>query len=370
MKPIIENWRQFLNENKGVKPLFKKAKIMPYIDLGLFAEGGNVFAGRTAGIPRQYIQPTLERYYEELGRLFPGKREVFESFRPLGSVGKKDVSGDIDLAGDTRRFFPTGEVTPTGLEEWNVNPESWETTFDRFKLRARSRTDAELGWRAFLFELASYINENSQLIGADTKKVGPGIMFSLFPQFNEAGEAQDTSVQIDWMIGNIDWLEFAYYSDPPSADDEFIKGLHRTQLMLAMFLIKDISYHHISGLKGRKTKEFITNDPAKVIAMLGKLYRASLGRSDTNSCHSLYSWLQAAATEEEFKDAVGAYLKILDSTKSVNLESEATGEMVSCGYIPQELEEFWILHQEEFQLKGRYICKETNAKIWNHLNGR
>jgi len=37
MKHLLENWRQFLNENK--KPLFKKAKIKRYIDLGLFAEG-------------------------------------------------------------------------------------------------------------------------------------------------------------------------------------------------------------------------------------------------------------------------------------------------------------------------------------------
>ena len=37
MKPLFQNWRQFLNENK--RPLFKKAKIKPYIDLGLFAEG-------------------------------------------------------------------------------------------------------------------------------------------------------------------------------------------------------------------------------------------------------------------------------------------------------------------------------------------
>ena len=43
MKHLIEKWRQFLNENK--KPLFKKAKIKPYIDLGLFAEGENMPVG-------------------------------------------------------------------------------------------------------------------------------------------------------------------------------------------------------------------------------------------------------------------------------------------------------------------------------------
>lgn len=37
MKLLLENWRQFLNESK--KPLFKKAKVKRYIDLGLFAEG-------------------------------------------------------------------------------------------------------------------------------------------------------------------------------------------------------------------------------------------------------------------------------------------------------------------------------------------
>ena len=43
MKLLLENWRQFLNENK--KPLFKKAKIKRYIDLGLFAEGETMPVG-------------------------------------------------------------------------------------------------------------------------------------------------------------------------------------------------------------------------------------------------------------------------------------------------------------------------------------
>ena len=43
MKLLLENWRQFLNENK--KPLFKKAKIKRYIDLGLFTEGEDMLIG-------------------------------------------------------------------------------------------------------------------------------------------------------------------------------------------------------------------------------------------------------------------------------------------------------------------------------------
>ena len=57
MKLLLEKWRKFLNE------------------------GGNVFVGQTASIPKEFIEPTLEKYRKELNRLFPLKKEVFSSFR-------------------------------------------------------------------------------------------------------------------------------------------------------------------------------------------------------------------------------------------------------------------------------------------------
>ena len=48
MKLLFENWRHFVTE------------------------GGNVFVGEDVdAIPLEYIQPTLDKYYEELSRLFP-----------------------------------------------------------------------------------------------------------------------------------------------------------------------------------------------------------------------------------------------------------------------------------------------------------
>ena len=81
MKLLFENWRKFLDE------------------------GGNVFDGKTARIPLEYIKPTLDKYREELNKLFPLKKDVFAEFRYLGSVGKKSISGDIDLAMDATSFF-------------------------------------------------------------------------------------------------------------------------------------------------------------------------------------------------------------------------------------------------------------------------
>ena len=63
-------------------------------------------------------------------------------------------------------------------------------------------------------------------------------------------------------------------------------------------------------------------------------------------------------------------MKILDSTKSVKIKDELTGEEIQCGYIPKDLEDFWIQNQQELGLKGKYICQDTNEKIWNHIQGK
>jgi hypothetical protein len=63
----------------------------------LITEGGNVF-GTTAPIAKDKIEPTLEKFVEELSKVFPNKASTFNSFEKLGSAGKKDMSGDIDIA--------------------------------------------------------------------------------------------------------------------------------------------------------------------------------------------------------------------------------------------------------------------------------
>ena len=85
MKLLLENWRNFITE------------------------GGNVFRGENVDeIPMEFIGPTLEKYYEELSSLFPQHTSKFADFAPLGSVGKKAKSGDIDLAVDVQELFPQG----------------------------------------------------------------------------------------------------------------------------------------------------------------------------------------------------------------------------------------------------------------------
>ena len=326
------------------------------------AEGGNVFAGKTDSIPLEFIQPTLDKYYEELDRLFPEHSDKFRNFQTLGSVGKKARSGDIDLAVNVREMFLDGEINPEDVESWNIDSDDWLKEVERLSKRARSSTPAQIGWKAFLRLLAQYMNENSDLIQADIKKIGPGTMFSLFPQFNEAGEQQDIGVQIDWMVGNIDWLTFSYFSDVPSEDEPLLKGLHRTQLIHALILAKDHSFSHTKGVKDKKTGEIVAFSKDEILNLLSDLYRNKMTLNDTQNFNTLYDWV-GNIDENDRNNVLRAYLKILDSTRG---NKDLSGER--CGYIPKVLEQTYLSLLKTGQMKGKFLCKEANPTLWDAVN--
>ena len=329
----------------------------------LLTEGGNVFKGEDVdSIPLAFIQPTLEQYYEELSRLFPQHASKFADFAPLGSVGKKAKSGDIDLAVDVEELFPQGKVTDEDLQSWNLDPVAWRATYEKMVKRARTAKPSEVELRAFLYEIAKYIGENSQIIKTDLKKVRPGQMFSLFPQISDTGEQKDVGVQIDWMMGNRNWLKFSYFSPSPTESQPLLKGLHRTQLLLAMFLVKDHSFKHVGGVFDRKTGEKVAHSPSEAMRLLGKLYGSNVSPETFNTFEGALGWLMDNASEQDKNDAISAYLKILDRTKG-NKETLPSGEQNRCGYIPQELEDFWLQNWQRLGLKGNILCKTANDRL-------
>tara|TARA_B100000900_G_scaffold224343_1_gene190312 strand:- start:2353 stop:3384 length:1032 start_codon:yes stop_codon:yes gene_type:complete len=328
------------------------------------AEGGNVFVGETvSAIPLEFIQPTLDRYYEELSRMFPEHADDFKNFEPLGSVGKKAKSGDIDLAVDVQTLFPQSRVTDEELQSWNLDPVSWRATYDKMVKRARTATPSEVELRAFLYELAKYIGENSQLIKSDLKKVRPGQMFTLFPQITDSGEQLEVGVQMDWMMGNREWLKFSYFSPMPSESQQMLKGLHRTQLILAMFSAKDHSFKHVGGVYDKTTGEKVAHSPSEATELLGNLYGAPITSQILQSFEGIYGWLMDNASEEDRNAAFDSYLRILDRTNGNKETDPETGEPRRCGYIPVELEDYWLDNYDRLGLKGRYLCKSTNDRL-------
>jgi hypothetical protein len=340
MKLLMENWRKFVTE------------------------GGNVFKGeRVDSIPVEYIDPTLEKYYEELSLLFPVHAETFKTFVPLGSVGKKAKSGDIDLAVDVKLLFPNGKVTDEDLQSWNLDPDDWKVTYNKMLKRARTTKPADIELRAFLYELAKYIGERSEMIKSDLKKVRPGNMFTLAPQFTQEEEQLEVGVQIDWMMGDAEWLKFSYFSDIVSEQQPMLKGLHRTQLLLAMFGAKGYAFRHISGVYDKATREKVVSKPPEALQLLQKLYRAPITFENLKNFNTLYRWLEGNSSEKDKNDVYDSYLRILDSTPGNKEKDPETGELRRCGYIPEELEDYWVENKDRLGLKGRYLCKSVNDKL-------
>ena len=80
-------------------------------------EGGNVFKNTeydTEDVLLNNIAPTIKKFTEYLGKLFPCKRSTFVTLNDksnwLGSTGNKPQSGDVDLAYSEEAFFKDGKT--------------------------------------------------------------------------------------------------------------------------------------------------------------------------------------------------------------------------------------------------------------------
>lgn len=303
-------------------------------------EGGNVFAGKTAPISREHIEPTLDRYFAELKRVFPNKASIMslEHFVPLGSVGKKSISGDIDL-GISAQDLLDKEMTPDSISQWGIDPAEVDAQQEKLSKRARTATPEQLRMKAFLQMLGAKINKQSPNIYTDEKKVGPGNLFCLFPQYNESGEKLDSGVQIDWMVGDLDWLTFSYYSSA-YPEDSNVKGLHRTQLMLSAFQVADLSFDHVKGVRDKNTGDTVATNPEQALAILNDRLGTSIDRDTTENYYALHDALRDQLTAEQYDQLTDIYFKILDRTRTD---------------IPDDMQQLWKEKQQKLGLTGKFL---------------
>lgn len=305
-----------------------------FLTEALINEGGNVW-DNSSSIKKEYIKPTLDAFKKEFTRIFPVASKYFGGVRTLGSVGKKDVSGDIDLAIDKRAFENT--------DDWGLDKARLTELYAQFKKRARSSSDEQLMKRAVIVAISEIVNSKSDLIETDVKSSGNGTLFCQFPQYDDDGQL-DISVQIDINIGDIDWLTFAYYSDSYKGN---VKGLHRTQLMLSLFSYKGFTFSHNYGVKNKTTQEVVAQSPEEAIDILNKEYKWSkkLDQDTLSNYFKLQEFLQANLGEEELNQVYNTYLKILDSTR--------------CD-IPEDLQEYWVRNQDIIGLTGKFLPATSN----------
>ena len=295
--------------------------------------GGNVFE-LVKPIKKENIEPTLAKFVEELSRIFPKAQHHFKSLKTLGSVGKKDVSGDIDLA--------ISEDSFKDINEWDLNEKRIKELFDGFKKKSKNASEHQIMKRAIIVALSDKVQEKGKDIHFDLKGSITGALYFAFPQY-EGNKKTNDWVQIDLNVGNIDWLSFSYYSDVYKGN---VKGLHRTQLLISLFANKGYVFSHNYGVKNKETQEVEAKNPKEAIELLNKLYNFKLDEKIIPNYFSLQEFLKKNLSEEELNKLYDTYLRILDSTRAD---------------IPDELQEYWIKNQKRLSLKGKFL--PNNSKL-------
>ena len=295
--------------------------------------GGNIFDS-TKPIKKEHIKPTMKNFLIQFKEVFPKAEPYFGGMKTLGSVGKKDYSGDIDLALSGKSF--------DNIEDWGLDKEYVTKLFDGFKKRARTATEEQLMKRAVIVAIAQKIEGSNSDILVDVKGSGAGALFLAFPQFDENNEEVGDNVQIDVNVGDVDWLEFAYYSSTYKGN---VKGLHRTQLMLAMFANKGYIFSHNYGVKDKETQDIVANNPKQAIELLNREYNIDLDLSTLSDYFKLIEILRTNLSREELERILNRYIKILDFTRAD---------------IPEDLQDYWIEKQGELGLKGKFLPDTSN----------
>jgi hypothetical protein len=196
--------------------------------------GGNIFKDKATTISKDRVRPTIEAYKKALGQIFPMKAHSLTFFEPVGSAGKKETSGDLDLAIDWTHIVRS--FTGSELEKWGIN-------YD------------------------------------------------------------------DWMVGDIDWLTWSYYSH----GEHGLKGLHRTQFLVALFSEIGYTFNHFSGIKEKNTSEWTITSPEDALQLLSEHY-GMVKHSQTQTFAQLHSWLLQTNSGLYFK-VISRYREILRNQK-------------------------------------------------------
>jgi hypothetical protein len=322
-------------------------KFNEFITEQMLSEGGNVFKGKTASIKLEYIGPTLDAYFKELKHIFPKKASIFNAnhFHALGSVGKKPVSGDIDLGIDAKDILDQ-EMSDKSMSDWGVDPRAVHLEFAKLEKRARSSNPQQLLMKAFLKELTLYINKHAPNLYCDESKVTAGNIFGLYPQITQKGQDVGIGVQIDWMIGDLQWLKFSYHSSAYPVDSN-VKGLHRTQLMLSAFQVANLSFSHVGGVKDKDNGVVIAHDPESALGELGKRLGFKISQAESEDYYKLNKLFKAKMKPADYSKMLDIYFKILDSTRAD---------------IPDDLHSEWKKRKSRLGLTGKFLPDNSALK--------
>jgi len=286
----------------------------------LITEGGNVFTGTeydTDDILLNNIKPTIDEFVSTLSSIFPKKKSTFTSLSDssnwLGSTGKKPKSGDVDLAYSSEYFFKDGQIDTEG---WGVDQNEYTQLYEKNKKAARSASDEQIQVKSLIQLIVKKINGSGKDIYANDKAANGGTIHFSYPQYSDS-EKLDTNAQLDLDTGDLDWLKFRYNSELPD-DNQEIKGLHRGQLMLAMFAATGYTFKSGKGFVRKETGDILGDKPQDAIDVFNNEYKPKqpLDLKITSNYNKLMDYVKTNLDPEDKENTLKMFAEALRRAKA------------------------------------------------------
>lgn len=267
-------------------------------------EGGNVFKNteyNTDPIQLANIKPTVDKFIEDFSKVFPNKKSNIKTLADksnwLGSTGIKPQSGDIDIAFPFEHFFIDGKADTQG---WGVNQEEYNALYEKIKKAARTATDKQIMLKVLIRLIVPQINNAGTDLHASDKASGAGALHFSYPQYDVNGNKLDSRIQLDIDIGDLTWLKFRNNSELPK-DNPNIKGLHRGQLMLAMFATIGYTFKAGMGFIRKSNREILADSPEGAVEVFNNEYQPKypLTVDILNNYNKLIEYVKTALKPED-----------------------------------------------------------------------
>ena len=286
----------------------------------IITEGGNVFTGTehdTDDILLNNIKPTIDEFVSTLSSIFPKKKSTFTSLSDssnwLGSTGKKPKSGDVDLAYSSEYFFKDGQIDTEG---WGVDQNEYTQLYEKNKKAARSASDEQIQVKSLIQLIVKKINGSGKDIHANDKAANGGTIHFSYPQYSDS-EKLNTNAQLDLDTGDLDWLKFRYNSELPD-DNQEIKGLHRGQLMLAMFAATGYTFKSGKGFVRKETGDILGDKPQDAIDVFNNEYKPKqpLDLKITSNYNKLMDYVKTNLDPEDKENTLKMFAEALRRAKA------------------------------------------------------
>lgn len=329
-------------------------------------EGGNIgekVGKPTTSIKKEYVAPTIEAFKSDMKKVFPNIADIMNSILVLGSAGQKAVSGDLDLGFPLDRVAKEEKDIPTAMgfndEEYNKIVTQLSTSKGVRKTTPLSKFQRKALIKLIRDKIAGTTGINIDILKDSTDQS----IFSRYPIMTADGKKTGDYVQVDLNFGQEDWLKFSYYSIHASPERHDYKGLHRTQLMLALFAAKGYIFNHTHGIWKKSESEEKPHDvlgatPENAIKTLNDIYsfNPQLTRQILESYEEFVKFLQKQKNQKDIKEAYRTYMKILDTEKNSDIPLE-----------------FRDLYKEMFaagEVKGKWLPESSTLRQDKDIAGK